>query len=154
MGRIADQITEIVVPITKAEKLKLVDVDYLKEGNEWVLRVFVENDEGELSISQCEKVSRMLSEQLDEKDPIDSSYVLEVSSPGLERPLKCEEDYLKHLDNLIKVSTFVNINGEKEFIGTLKAYKDDFITLSIKGEDNLINIPIDKIAKANLTVEF
>lgn len=152
MGKVADQVTDFVLPIAHGEDLSLIDVEFLKEGSNWVLRVFLENKDGDLTIEECEKVSKALSIILDEEDPIDKSYILEVSSPGLERPLKTEEDFERFKGELITVKTFKKIDGTKEFTGKLKEFRDNKIVLSIDEEE--IEIDYDLVARANLTFEI
>lgn len=153
MGKVADTVTDFVLPIAHSENLTLIDVEFLKEGSDWVLRIFLENKDGDLTIEECEKVSRALSIILDEEDPIDKSYILEVSSPGLERPLKTEEDFERFQGELIAVKTFKKIDGEKEFIGSLKKFEDQKITLILKNDEEL-TIDYNLVARANLTFEI
>ena len=153
MGKVAETVTDFVLPIAHSEDLNLVDVEFLKEGSDWILRIFLENKEGDLTIEECEKVSRALSNILDEEDPIDKSYILEVSSPGLERPLKTEADFERFKGELIAVKTFKKIDGEKEFVGTLKNFETDKITLVLKNEEE-ITIDYKLVARANLTFEI
>ena len=153
LGKVADTVTDFVLPIAHSEDLNLIDVEFLKEGSDWVLRIFLENEDGDLTIEECEKVSRSLSMILDEEDPIDKSYILEVSSPGLERPLKTEEDFERFKGELIAVKTFKKINGQKEFIGTLKNFETEEITLILK-DDQEITIDYSLVARANLTFEM
>ncbi|SIQ09144.1 ribosome maturation factor RimP [Halanaerobium kushneri] len=153
MGKVAETVTDFVLPIAHSEELNLVDVEFLKEGSNWILRIFLENKDGDLTIEECEKVSRALSVILDEEDPIDKSYILEVSSPGLERPLKTEEDFERFKGELIAVKTFKKINGKKEFIGTLKDFEKDKIIL-ILADKQEISIDYSLVARANLTFEI
>ncbi|MGM0602842.1 MAG: ribosome maturation factor RimP [Bacillota bacterium] len=153
LGKIADKVSEFVLPIAHSEKLDLVDVEYLKEGSNWVLRVFLENSRGDLTIEQCERVSRALGNILDEEDPIPDSYILEVSSPGLERPLKDKNDYKRFAGEYIYVKTYKNINNKKEFTGILNSSDDEKIQLKLKN-GKTIDIDYSLIAKANLTVEI
>lgn len=113
LGKVAETVTDFVLPIAQSENLNLIDVEFLKEGSDWILRIFLENKNGELTIEECEKVSRSLSMILDEEDPIDKSYILEVSSPGLERPLKTEEDFERFKGELIAVKTFKKLKDKK-----------------------------------------
>ncbi|RCW55702.1 ribosome maturation factor RimP [Halanaerobium sp. ST460_2HS_T2] len=153
MGKVAETVTDFILPIAHSEELNLVDVEFLKEGSNWILRIFLENKDGDLTIEECEKVSRALSVILDEEDPIDKSYILEVSSPGLERPLKTEEDFERFKGELIAVKTFKKINGKKEFIGTLKDFEKDKIIL-ILADKQEISIDYSLVARANLTFEI
>ncbi|MFP4021787.1 MAG: ribosome maturation factor RimP [Halanaerobium sp.] len=153
LGKVAETVTDFVLPIAHSEDLNLIDVEFLKEGSDWILRIFLENKDGDLTIEECEKVSRALSIILDEEDPIDKSYILEVSSPGLERPLKTEEDFERFKGELIAVKTFKKIDGEKEFVGILKDFETDTITLLLKN-DQEITIDYNLVARANLTFEI
>ncbi|WP_199505798.1 ribosome maturation factor RimP [Halanaerobium sp. ST460_2HS_T2] len=153
LGKVAETVTDFILPIAHSEELNLVDVEFLKEGSNWILRIFLENKDGDLTIEECEKVSRALSVILDEEDPIDKSYILEVSSPGLERPLKTEEDFERFKGELIAVKTFKKINGKKEFIGTLKDFEKDKIIL-ILADKQEISIDYSLVARANLTFEI
>jgi ribosome maturation factor RimP len=153
LGKVAETVTDFVLPIAHSEDLNLIDVEFLKEGSDWVLRIFLENKDGDLTIEECEKVSRALSIILDEEDPIDKRYILEVSSPGLERPLKTEEDFERFTGELIAVKTFKKINGQKEFIGILKGFENEKIILNLKNDKELI-IDYSLVARANLTFEI
>ena len=153
MGKVTETVTDFVLPIAHSENLDLVDVEFLKEGSDWVLRIFLENKNGDLTIEECEKVSRALSMILDEEDPIDKSYILEVSSPGLERPLKTEEDFERFKGELIAVKTFKKIDGQKEFIGVLKEFEAGKIALTLKDKKE-IEIDYSLVARANLTFEI
>ncbi|MGM0549014.1 MAG: ribosome maturation factor RimP [Bacillota bacterium] len=152
LGKVAETVTDFVLPIAQSENLNLIDVEFLKEGSDWILRIFLENKNGELTIEECEKVSRSLSMILDEEDPIDKSYILEVSSPGLERPLKTKEDFERFKGELIAVKTFKKIEGQKEFVGILKDFNVDKITLEI--DNNKLEIDYSLVARANLTFEI
>lgn len=153
MGKVAETVTDFVLPIAHSEDLKLIDVEFLKEGSDWILRIFLENKDGDLTIEECEKVSRALSVILDEEDPIDKSYILEVSSPGLERPLKTEEDFERFKGELIAVKTFKKIEGQKEFIGTLKEFEAGKIALTLN-DGTEMEIDYNLVARANLTFEI
>ncbi len=153
MGKVAETVTDYVLPIAHSEDLNLIEVEFLKEGSDWILRIFLENKDGDLTIEECEKVSRALSAILDEEDPIDKSYILEVSSPGIERPLKTEEDFERFQGELISVKTFKKINGKKDFTGTLKNFEEEKITLILKNSEE-ITIDYNLVARANLTFEI
>lgn len=111
---------------------ELVDVEYVKEGSTWYLRAYVDK-EGGITINDCEAVSRAFSEKLDEKDFIDEAYIMEVSSPGLGRPLKKEKDFARSIGKEVEIRTFRPINHEKEFYGILTAYDADRVT--VRAED-------------------
>lgn len=155
MSKIADEVAGIAGPITEVQGLKLIDVEYIKEGSDWKLRVFVENPDGKLEIEDCEKVSKILSKELDRQDPIDKSYILEVSSPGLERPLKNVKDYRDNIGKFITITTYAPINNSKEFTGQLIKFKNNEANLKIDGKNKgVIKIPFSKIAHAHLAVDF
>ena len=106
-------------------ELELVDVEFVKEGRDWFLRVYIDTPEGNIDIDQCALVSEKLSEELDRTDPITQNYFLEVSSPGAERPLKKEEDFQKAIGQYVFIKTYEPIDGMKEFEGYLLAYGPD-----------------------------
>ncbi|MGJ9458894.1 ribosome maturation factor RimP [Oceanobacillus sp. CF4.6] len=146
---------ELLNPILKEKNLQLADIEYVKEGKNWFLRVYIDK-EGGVDIVECGEVSEQLSEKLDETDPITEAYFLEVSSPGVERPLKSKEDFVKNINNNVFIKLYEQIDGEKEFEGILKAFKDDTVTIEykIKTRKKQVEIPYDKIAKARLAVMF
>lgn len=154
MGKTADKISEIATPIVEENNLELVDVEFVKEGGNWFLRVFIEDLKGETSLDDCETVSRLLGEELDRLDPIEQSYVLEVSSPGIERQLKKLTDYDRFKGKLSTIKTYAPIDGKKEITGTILRREGDDIYLQLKGEDKVITIPFNSIANAHLTFNF
>ncbi len=142
---------EILIPITGEMGYELVDVEYVKEGGTWYLRAYIDKPGG-LSIDDCEAVSRRLSDILDEKDFIDDSYIMEVSSPGLGRPLKKEKDFKRSLGEEVEVRTYRMIDRQKEFTGILKDYDKDSVTVAFsdgterkfdKGDIALIRLAFD-----------
>ncbi len=153
------KVTEIVESIASEiavqEGLELVDVEYVKEGKDWFLRVYIDKESG-VDIDECGTVSEKLSEKLDEMDPIPHNYFLEVSSPGAERPLKKEKDFLKAIGKHVNVKTYEPIEGSKEFEGTMLSYNEEQIEIEIKikTRKKTIIIPADKVAKARLAVIF
>ncbi|MCP1109071.1 ribosome maturation factor RimP [Lachnospiraceae bacterium PF1-21] len=125
-----EQKTEsLLLPIVKEAGFELVDVEYVKEGGTFYLRAYVDK-EGGITINDCELVSRALSEILDEDDYIGDAYILEVSSPGLGRPLKKEKDFKRSLGKEIEIHTYKQIDGEKEFFGILGAYDENTVTIT------------------------
>ncbi|MCC3867160.1 MULTISPECIES: ribosome maturation factor RimP [Terrisporobacter] len=115
---IATEIEQIVLPITEANDLELVDVEYVKEGGEFFLRVYIDK-EGGVSLNECELVTRALNPILDEKDPIKDNYYLEVSSPGLDRPLKKDKDFVKYQGRDVEIKLYKSIDGSKLHEGEL-----------------------------------
>ncbi len=146
-------INNIAEPIAASLGLELVDIEYLKEGNNMVLRVFIDNNGSDgLKIEHCEEVSKLLSKELDRENIIKESYILEVSSPGLERPLKKPEDYKKFKGKLVNIKTFAPVNGSKEFLGKLIGLEDGVV--KIDNDKGVIEIPFSQIAKTNLAIDF
>lgn len=130
---------------------ELVDVEYVKEGSNWFLRVYVDK-EGGIDIDDCGRVSEFLSVCLDEKDPIPEAYFLEVSSPGAERPLKKPQDYQKAVNQHVFVTTYEPLDGLKEFEGLLLSYDNE--ALSIQTNKKTHSIPLTKVASARLAIVF
>lgn len=124
---------EILLPIVEEYGFELVDLEYVKEGGTWYLRTYIDK-EGGISIDDCEKVSRRLSDILDEKDYIDDTYIMEVSSPGLGRPLKKEKDFKRSLGKEVDIRTYRMIDKQKEFNGILKDYDKDTVTIELDDE--------------------
>lgn len=153
--KVTQIVEELVMPILTELQLELVDIEYVKEGKNWFLRVFIDKETG-VDIEECGLVSEKLSEKLDELDPIPHNYFLEVSSPGAERPLKKENDIMKAIGKNIYVKTYEPINENKEFEGLLTAFDGEMITLTvkIKTAKKTIEIPYSKVASARLAVSF
>ena len=128
MNRVETIVAELAVPIVEAQGCTLWAVEYLKEGARWVLRVLIDRDGG-VSTTHCEAVSRALDPLLDEADPIPGAYVLEVSSAGLERPLKRPEDFTRCMGRPVLVRLYTARQGAREFTGTLAAYDGNTLTL-------------------------
>ena len=124
---------EILLPITEEYGFELVDVEYVKEGSTWYLRAYIDKPGG-IDINDCEKVSRRLSDLLDEKDYIEDAYILEVSSPGLGRPLKKEKDFKRSLGEEVEIRTYRMIDKQKEFTGVLTGYDADTVTIAMEDE--------------------
>ena len=108
-------------------------MEYVKEGSDYYLRVYADK-EGGITINYCEIVNRALGDLLDQEDYISDAYILEVSSPGLTRPLKKENDFKRSIGKVVEIKTFVKINGAKEFEGVLKAYDDATVTIEFEDE--------------------
>lgn len=156
MSKITTEIEELVKPITEGLNLELVDVEFVKEGRDYFLRVYVDTPEGNIDIDQCALVSEQLSEKLDVKDPISENYYLEVSSPGAERPLKKDADFEKAINEYVNIKTYEAIDGKKAFEGYLIAYTEEGVTLDmlVKTRKIKIQIPKDKVAAARLAIDF
>ena len=124
---------EILIPIMEEYGFELVDVEYVKEGSSWYLRAYIDKPGG-ININDCETVSRRLSDILDEKDFIDDAYIMEVSSPGLGRPLKKEKDFKRSLGMEVDIRTYRMIDRQKEFTGILTAYDAGTVTIELEDE--------------------
>ena len=126
----------LLLPILEANNFELVDVEYVKEAGNWYLRGYIDKPGG-ITVNDCEAVSRKFSDKLDEDDFIEDSYIMEISSPGLDRPLKKEKDFVRSMGRLVEIRTYRPINKEKEFVGILKAYDEDTVTLEMEDETEM-----------------
>ena len=153
--KVTEVVEELAMPILAELNLELVEVDYVKEGKSWFLRVYIDKETG-VDIEDCGNVSEKLSEKLDEIDPIPQNYFLEVSSPGAERPLKKEKDFQKAIGKNVYIKTYEPILDEKEFEGTLMAFDGMNVTveIKIKTRKKTVVIPYEKVAKARLAISF
>ncbi|WDV47739.1 ribosome maturation factor RimP [Clostridiaceae bacterium M8S5] len=143
-------VKDLVINILEGTEFFLVDVDFVKEGAYTYLRVFVDKPGG-INIDECEQISKKLSGELDEKDPIDINYFLEVSSPGIDRPFKTDEDFQKNLEEYVEVSLYKSINGSKKLVG--KLLKFDANTVTIQEDDSEpLELQRDQISKINLAI--
>ncbi|MFB6364005.1 ribosome maturation factor RimP [Paenibacillus elgii] len=148
---IKSTVEELVRPFLDENGFELVDIEYVKEGGNWFLRVYVDK-EGGIDIDDCGRISEYLSAKLDEKDPIESAYFLEVSSPGAERPLKKPQDYRRAIGEHVFVTTYEPVNGLKEFEGTLVSYDEQTVVVEVGKKKH--EIPFDKVAGARLAIKF
>ncbi len=154
-AEIVKQAEMLALPICEAHKVELVDVEYVKEGHAWFLRIYVDTPEG-IDIDQCADVAEDVSIKLDELNFIEDEYMLEVSSPGAERPLKTKEALANEVSNYINVRTYKAIEGQKEFEGHLTTFEDDVLTMEImiKTRKKVVTIPYSNVAKARLAIKF
>lgn len=141
-----------LLPLLEKYQFELVDVEYVREAGLWYLRAYIDK-EGGITVDDCEVVSRELGDWLDREDFIAGSYILEVSSPGLGRPLKKEKDFSRSLGKDVEVRLYRPIERQKEFTGTLKAYDADTVTLSMENESELVLEKSD-IALIRLAFDF
>lgn len=142
---------ELLLPIVEEHHFELVDVEYVKEGGNYYLRAYIDK-EGGIKVDDCEVVSRQLSDLLDEKDFIEDSYILEVSSPGLGRPLKKEKDYIRSMGKEIEIRTYRAVNKKKEFYGVLSAFDDS--TVTIENDEGQMVFQKTDIALIRLAFDF
>jgi len=143
---------ELVLPLVEANHFELVDVEYVKEAGTWYLRIYIDK-EGGININDCELVSRAFSDILDKEDYIEDAYILEVSSPGLGRPLKKEKDFQRNLGEEVEVRTYKPINKQKEFIGLLDAWDKETVTLQLESGE-LFTIARTDIALIRQALDF
>jgi len=148
---VVESIIEIVEPILNDEALDLVDVEYKKLGKTWTLRIFIDRDQG-ITVDDCQKVSRQVEDMIEIDDLIANPFVLEVSSPGLDRPLKKEKDFLRFKDKAVQVKTFSPMENRKNFRGTIQDCKNKILFLD--EESGLIEISLDKISQAKPIIKF
>ena len=159
MGQSSHSIEEkaraVCEPLIAAEGLELIDLEFVREHNEWILRLFIDNPNGGVGVDECQKASSAVDTALDVEDFITQAYSLEVSSPGVNRPLKKPEHFQKVLGKKVRIKTFGPF-GEpprKNFLGALEKAGQDSVTVQVDGAGRF-DIPLKDIAKANLEFEF
>ncbi|WP_312875726.1 ribosome maturation factor RimP [Paenibacillus planticolens] len=150
-AHIKSVIEDMLKDFIEQNGFELVDIEYVKEGSNWFLRVYADK-EGGIDIDDCGRISEYLSVQLDEKDPISDAYFLEVSSPGAERPLKKTQDYYKAVNSHVFVTTYEQIEGSKEFEGLLLSFDEQDLVIEIGKKQ--VTIPFTKVASARLAIVF
>ena len=143
---------ELVLPLVEQNGFELVDVEYVKEGGNWYLRAYIDKPGG-ITVDDCEVISRALSDLLDEKDFIEDSYILEVSSTGLGRPLKKEKDFVRNTGKEVEIRTYRPVNRQKEFVGILKAFDQESVTISYEDGSEQVFLRSD-IALIRLAFDF
>jgi ribosome maturation factor RimP len=141
---IAQTVEELVKPIIESMDIELVDIEFVKESNNWYLRIYIDK-EGGVTIDDCENVSRKVSDILDEKDPIEQSYSLEVSSPGIDRPIKSSSDFEKHKGEEVEVKLYKPIDGSKSYEGILEGLINHKITIK-NNKDEVIEFDKKDVA--------
>lgn len=145
------QAEELLLPIIESHNFELVDVEYVKEGSNYYLRAYIDK-EGGITVDDCEVVSRAFSDLLDEHDFIEGGYIMEVSSPGLGRPLKKEKDYKRSIGKELEIRTYRAINKSKEFYGILKSYDEK--TVTIENDEGVLTFERSDIALIRLAFDF
>lgn len=145
-------IEEMVAKITDPREFEIVDVEYVKEAGEYYLRVYIDK-EGGISLSDCESVSRELSEVLDVKDPIKDNYFLEVSSPGLDRPLKKDKDFVRYQGRDVEIKLYKPMNGCKQFEGELVGLTEDK-NIKVMIDKNEVEFGKKEVALVRLAIKF
>lgn len=153
MAKVTETVAALAAPIVEGAGCSLWDVEYVKEAGEWFLRVYIDK-EGGVSIDDCESVSRPLSDLLDEADPIEGSYTLEVGSAGAERALKRPGDFQRYLGSPVLVKLYRNRDGRKEFAGYLKAYDEATGAVTVTVGNQELTFEKKDVALVRLRVEF
>ncbi len=148
---VVEAITSLVMPVLQEKDLVLVDVLYRRESSGWVLRLFIDKEDG-VTLDDCTAVSREVSHLLDIEDIIEQAFNLEVSSPGLDRPLKSVGDFQRFAGRKAKVTTKEPIEGNQVFMGRINKVEDELITMEVGQQ--VLCIPFSEVAKARLEVEF
>ncbi len=144
-------VTPLIEPILDEMDLELVDIEYLSEHGRWVLRIFVDKEEG-VTMGDCTRVSREIGDLIDVQDHIPHEYVLEVSSPGLDRPLKKEKDIMRAIGRKVRVKMGKPLDGRRNFTGYLRKFQD--ATLYLEVENTQVGLDWRHVEKANLVYEF
>lgn len=135
MANIEEKIENRVSPIIKELGYDLYDVQYAKEGKDYFLRIFIEKENGEIDLDDCEKVNNAITDVLDEDDYIKEQYFLEVSSTGVEKMIRKEKHLQENVGNLITIKLFKPVDGEKEYVGKLKEFNNDTLTIELEESD-------------------
>lgn len=148
---ILKKIENIVTPVAESMGLSLVDIEYLQDGGYWYVRIYIEKENEDITLEDCAALSNKIDEDIDKL--IDQRFFLEVSSPGIERPLKKIADYIRFKGEKAKLSLKHKVNDNKNFEGIIVDCKDNIIFLEIK-EQEIMEIPFSEIRKANLVYEF
>ncbi|KAB2954356.1 ribosome maturation factor RimP [Heliorestis acidaminivorans] len=149
--RIEEKVALWAEPIAQELGLELVDVEWVKEGGQWYLRVYIDKEQG-IELDDCQNLSRKIDEMLDREDPIAHSYLMEVSSPGIERPLKKASDFERFKGETIRITTFAPIDGSKEHIGQLVTRTKEDITILVDNQEKAL--PVNKVSSVRLHVNF
>ena len=152
MKKITDVVWELAEPVVQEHGYQLWDVEYVREAGQWYLRLYLDKDGG-VDILDCEAISRKVSDLLDEADPIESSYVFEVGSAGLERQLKRPSDFARFMGSPVLVKTYQNREGRKELAGKLAGYEDGAVLLDMGGAEP-VRFEKNEVALVRLRVEF
>lgn len=151
MARIEEQVQSLLEPIIVNLGYELYDVMYLKEGKDYYLRIFIDQESG-IGIEDCEKVNEAINDILDEKDLIPDSYFLEVSSPGLERLLRKKKHFLNNIGKEVVVKLYRPIDRKREFVGILKSFENDKMTLEVEKE--ILTFELKDIVSVNTVFNF
>lgn len=149
----AEVVFQLAEPYAKQFGLEIYDVEYVKEGADYYLRIYIDKVDGVVSTDDCEMLSRAIDPVLDEKDPIQDSYYLEVSSVGLDRHIKLDKDFERFMGEIVEVKLFAPINGIKEYIGRLCDYSNGEFTVECQNGDKITS-PVQKASLIRPHIEF
>jgi len=149
---IAELVASLAEPIVEDAGCELVDVEYVKEGPDWFLRVYIDKPGG-VTLDDCENVSKLLDKVIDEKDPIPNAYYLEVSSPGLERKLKKPRDFEKAVGSLVEIRLYKAIDNRKRFEGELVSFGGNLLVIRTENNEEY-QLSLEQVAKAKTIVKF
>jgi len=150
--RIVNEVSQLAEPVLREFGLEMVDIEFQFERGRWILRVFIDK-EGGITVDDCAGVSRELGDLIEAENIIDYHHVLEVSSPGLNRPLRKESDFMRSIGKMVKLKTSRPINRRRNFTGRLAHVKEGMISLLVD-DNNLVELPLKEIDKARLGYEF
>ena len=153
--KITEIAAEMMADFLASEGYELYNIEFVKEGKDWFLRVYVDmaSGEGYIGTEDCEKVSRFLSEKLDEEDPIEQNYYLEVSSPGMDRPLLTKAHYERYVGSEVEIRLYKGKDGSKNIQGVLESIEGETVTVT-DHDNKKWELELSEIAKANLAVIF
>jgi len=151
MKKVTELVAELAAPVADANGCKLWDVEYVREAGQWYLRLYIDKDGG-VDILDCEAISRSVSDLLDEADPIEGSYIFEVSSAGAERPLKRPGDFAQFMGSPVLLKTYQPRDGRKEFAGVLAGYENGAVTVDMNGSP--LRFEKNEIALVRLRIEW
>ena len=148
--KLLQEVRQVVEPILESQGFELVDLEYQRESHGWVLRIYLDR-EGGVSLDDCAGISHEVGAVLEVKDLIPSAYILEVSSPGLTRPLKKPEDFNRFRNQMVKIKLYEPLDGRRNFKGTLLGLEGDRVR--VEAEQQVYELPLQRIAKANLEID-
>jgi len=148
--KLLQEVRQVVEPILESQGFELVDLEYQRESQGWVLRIYLDR-EGGVSLDDCAGISHEVGAVLEVKDLIPSAYILEVSSPGLTRPLKKPEDFNRFRNQMVKIKLYEPLDGRRNFKGTLLGLEGDRVR--VEAEQQVYELPLQRIAKANLEID-
>jgi ribosome maturation factor RimP len=146
------EVESLLLPVAEKEKIEIIDINCVKENNNKIVRIFIDKDNG-VTMSDCENMSRIFSAALDKSDILTDSYILEVSSPGLNRVLKKEENFKRFKGSKVRIQTFNSINNQKNFLGVLLDFNNGKVKIS-DVTNGIIEIDFSDIKKANIETDI